>query len=138
MIELKSKKFLVLVAGAIALLAIIFGVVVVATGPGKGTVESSSATAVEKDGSGSSETEAVINDCQFNDNGICTKTGEPCTDCINTDAETSVAPETDAGATVAPSSPSSVGPVVDCKFNDDGICTKTGEPCTNCIGEDLT
>jgi hypothetical protein len=135
MIELKSRKFLVLVVAVVAMLAVVCGVVVAVTGSGKGTAKSGTAAAVEKDVSGSSPTKAVTNDCQFNDNGTCTKTGEPCTDCINTDPKTGTTPGTGTSTTVAPSSG---GLVVDCPNNDNGTCTKTGEPCTNCIGEDLT
>jgi len=96
MIELKSRKFIVLVVAVVAMLAVVSGVVVAVTGSGKGTVKSGSSTAVEKDGSGSSPTKAVTNDCQFNDNGTCTKTGEPCTNCIGEDLTKSATPGTDA------------------------------------------
>lgn len=106
-ITLKSRKFLVLAVCAIALIAVISGVVIAVTGSGKEPVKSSVSTENATEISGAN----------------------------NADLTTGTAPGTNENA-VAPSS--SAGPVVDCPNNDNGICTKTGEPCTNCINADVT
>lgn len=45
-----------------------------------------------------------------------------------------IAPE-GSGSLNTNSEPSASSAAADCRFNNNGICSKTGQPCTDCIGD---
>jgi len=117
MAGLRNRKFLLIVVSSIAALAIVVGAVL-------------SVNAINRSKSTESMA-AATTDCGSNHGGARVETDGGCAECVDGAANT--ASTSDDGGEQAAAAVTAV----DCRFYDNGICTKTGEECTNCINADI-